>query len=110
MTRDIIDRFETFGVYNVEIVRCALNMDQVEELNPPPSPAKITDSRCKSYVESFGDDSWELDAVSPQQLNLIAEEKIKEIYNPEAWEDSELQERYDKNLLERFINEAQDSL
>ena len=39
MTRDIQDRMLTFGA-NVNVRRIALNMDQVEAYDPPPSPAK----------------------------------------------------------------------
>src|SRR4029077_20636593 len=40
----------------------ALNYDQVETYNPPPNPAKFTDSRYQKYVAETGlYDSWELD-------------------------------------------------
>ena len=74
MSRDIFDRRDTF-MYNAgpEVKRIALNMHQVEEHNPPPNPAKITDSRCRGYMAKYGDESWELDALEPRVLrNLIA--------------------------------------
>ena len=44
MTRDILDRQKLFeGTHIVE--RIALNMDQINEYNPPPNPAKMSDSR-----------------------------------------------------------------
>ncbi len=42
----------------LQVIRCALNMDQVEELQPPPNPAKVTDSRFKDYQDKFGDECW----------------------------------------------------
>jgi len=64
MTRDIIDRMQMF-MGGTTIERLALNMDQIEEYDPPPSPAKLTDTRCRTYIETFGEDSWELDALEP---------------------------------------------
>ncbi len=74
MTRDIQDRLNMFGA-NVCVKRVALTMDQIEEYCPPPNPAKITDSRANAYINRFGDESWELDALEPQMLtNLIKNE------------------------------------
>jgi hypothetical protein len=50
MSRDIADRLELFTHNAVEFQRLALNMDQVREYDPPPNPAKITDSRANAYT------------------------------------------------------------
>lgn len=74
MTRDIQDRHDLFlGNYvDFEVRRIALNIDQVEEFNPPPNPVKLTDSRCNGYISKYGNESWELDALDPTYLrNLI---------------------------------------
>ena len=74
MTRDIQERLDMFGA-NVHVKRVALTMNQVNTYNPPPNPAKITDSRCGKYIDQYGDESWELDALQPQMLvNLITSE------------------------------------
>lgn len=78
MTRDIDDRQCLFGE-EVEIKRIALNMDQVEQYNPPPNPAKLTDSRCGSYIEKYGDKSWELDALQPQTITQLIQQNIDEL-------------------------------
>lgn len=67
MTRDIQTRLDVFGS-NVEVQRIALTMDQVYQYDPPPDPAKVTDSRYKKYSDEYGDLSWELDALEPQVL------------------------------------------
>jgi len=95
-TRDVIDRMEEFvasvGEFNetiqpdqaitnwapVIVNRIALNMDQILELNPPPNPTKFTDSRAKEYVERFGYESWELDALDPATLNALIVGTIEE--------------------------------
>ena len=48
MTRDIQERLELFGA-DVYVKRVALTMNQIQTYNPPPNPAKITDSRASKY-------------------------------------------------------------
>ncbi len=56
---------------SVQVVRLALNMDQIREVDPPPNPAKVTDSRAKDYIARYGEESWELDALSPAYLGRL---------------------------------------
>ena len=70
MTRDNNDRMVMFGV-DLAVERIALNMDQIDKYNPPPNPAKLTDSRCTGYIDKYGDKSWELDALDPHTLNEL---------------------------------------
>lgn len=78
MTRDINDRIREFGHdAEVEVVRLALNMDQVRQYNPPPNPAKLTDSRCAEYVLEHGDESWELDALDVSVIEKLIEDEIE---------------------------------
>lgn len=80
MTRDIRERLALFcehhGAEPPEVVRIALNMDQVKMYNPPPNPAKITDSRSDSYIKRFGKKSWELDALEPKVLTKLIQKHI----------------------------------
>ncbi len=78
MVRDVEDRLNTFGV-SLRVQKIALNMDQVEEYDPPPNPAKLTDSRAGKYVDKFGDSSWEVDALPPRELVRLIEDEIKEL-------------------------------
>jgi hypothetical protein len=98
MSRDIQDRLRMFWS-DAHVDRIALNMDQIEELNPPPSPAKITDSRATSYIERFGDDSWELDALSPAVLDALVEEAISSRVDMTLWDGREAQENSDRAAL-----------
>ena len=70
MSRDIEERLALFGA-DVEFKRIALSMEQIEELSPPPNPAKITDSRAAKYIERYGRHSWELDALNPEYLDKL---------------------------------------
>ena len=70
MTRDIQDRLVMFGS-SVRVKRIALDMEQVKEYQPPPNPAKTTDSRYATYRDEYGDDSWELDALDPRFITQL---------------------------------------
>lgn len=101
MTRDVEDRLSLFGA-DVEVRRVALNMDQVEEYDPPPNPAKESDSRAADYVAEFGRFSWELDALEPRTLERLVEDEVDQVRDMDAWEDrlQEIQEgREDLRLV-----------
>ena len=108
MTRDIGDRQGTFWA-GVEVNRIALNMDQVLAYNPPPNPAKLTDSRCKGYLDRYGDESWELDALEPRELRQLIREAV-EYYRDDALYRAVLdQERKYKGILQH-VEENWESL
>ena len=71
MVRDVRDRLEMFGVEYLTVRKIALTMEQIEEHQPPPNPAKITDSRAAAYIAEHGRSSWEVDALPPAELTRI---------------------------------------
>lgn len=75
MTRDIQDRLEMFGA-DVIVKRVALTMNQIDHYNPPPNPAKITDSRCGRYIAQYGHESWELDALEPKVITTLINQEV----------------------------------
>lgn len=83
MTAEEAVRFteETF-----EVKRIALTMDQVQQYNPPPNPAKPKDARYKKYVERYGRDCWELDALPPNVLVALIRDEIEELRDADLWE------------------------
>jgi hypothetical protein len=103
MTRDLQERLEMFSYNPVELVRIALNMPQIEERNPPPNPAKTTDSRFQKYMEEFGTESWELDALPPTFLSELVGDAIGERIDGDAWEEREL---HASEVRERIRNLA----
>jgi hypothetical protein len=106
MTRDIKDRLTMFKT-KVKIKRLALNMNQIKKYNPPPSPAKTTDSRYESYIEQFGNDSWELDALEPNVIENLIKSNIKKYINQEKWKETIIKQNRDKNLLRRIIDDLE---
>ncbi|MDB5177507.1 MAG: hypothetical protein JWN75_1175 [Candidatus Saccharibacteria bacterium] len=96
MTRDNMERLSMFAGTAVTVVRLALNMEQVEQYNPPPNPAKVTDSRFEAYQQKFGDESWELDALSPEVIQDLILTNVQRIRNEAKWDaalDAELSEK-----------------
>src|SRR5258707_1361875 len=104
MTRDIQDRLELFTGDSIEVNRIALNWDQIEQYNPPPNPAKVTDSRAAAYIAEFGSESWELDALEPAVLSARVEQAIEAMRDDEAWSDAVAQEEQGRSLLMSVAN------
>lgn len=86
MTRDISERLAMFMGQSFAVERLALNMDQIEQYEPPPNPAKMSDSRADVYVENYGDESWELDALEPAVLAALVLDRVMELRDEEAWQ------------------------
>jgi hypothetical protein len=98
MTRDITDRLELF-MGGLEVKRMALNMDQVEEYEPPPNPAKTTDSRYGAYIAEFGDESWELDALEPAVIATLIRNAITTLIDQDLWDERKEEIAESKKLL-----------
>jgi len=98
MTRDIRDRMELFECH-VNVDRIAMNMDWIKSNNPPPNPAKVTDSRADNYIKKYGNKSWELDAIKPGELASMIATRISYEITQSQWDkDAERQEN-DKHTL-----------
>jgi len=107
MTRDIIDRMEVFQVNmgRWECNRIALNIDQIQEYNPPPNPAKTTDSRYQGYITEFGEDSWELDALEPRVMRDLIRKTVEPLRNNDVYQDVINQEKIYKDQLQEFVDD-----
>ena len=108
MTRDIQERLWMFGA-DVEVKRVALTMNQVQTYNPPPNPAKITDSRASKYIDMFGDESWELDALEPQMLNQLITNEVTALRDDAIYQavcDREARGKAELRMLERNYDRA----
>lgn len=85
----------------LEVRRIALNEDQVEEYDPPPNPAKLTDSRSAGYCSRYGDQSWELDALDPSTLDALIESHVLGERDDDLWDDVSHEEETHRRLLRR---------
>lgn len=85
MEKDIKTRLSMFAGVDVPVHRLALTYEQVEELKPPPNPAKTTDSRYRDYANRFGSESWELDAIRPHDMVDLISDAIAEFEDSEPF-------------------------
>jgi hypothetical protein len=124
MSRDITDRLTMFIAHDVfgadyadalaedrqyfwseavgeqlVIDRIALNMNQVLQYNPPPNPAKITDSRATEYIRRHGQNSWELDALDPATLTALIQDSIDSYKDPVVWQEAVDEEANQRQIL-----------
>lgn len=108
MTRDNRERLELFAGTPVQVVRLALNMNQVEQYRPPPNYAKISDSRYGDYVRNYGGESWELDALEPRVIQDLISSAVLQIRDQHLWDEMTAQETEDKMLIEAMISPGDD--
>lgn len=97
MTRDIQERLSMFGA-SVEVNRIALTIDQVNLYNPPPNPTKLTDARAGSYLSTFGEECWELDALDPSVISELISTHVGALRDPDLYQaqlDKELRQKQD---------------
>lgn len=104
MTRDNDERLKMFisahaDADNFSIKRMALNMDQVDEYNPPENPAKTTDSRFDAYKRQFGTSSWELDALDPKVIKRLILDEVEKYINFDIWNEDTERENEGKQWL-----------
>lgn len=100
MSRDIQDRLVTFETYGIDFHRLALNMNQIEKYGPPPNPTKLTDSRATGYIEEFGNECWELDALEPQVISDLISKNVKKYRDDKIYKTVINQEAEEKAMLE----------
>lgn len=100
MTRDVTDRIELF-MGGVRLERLALNMDQIEQYNPPPNPAKVTDSRATAYIQEFGESSWELDALEPRVIVELVRKNVDQLKNKKIWAEDLARWENERALLQK---------
>ncbi len=102
MTRDNEDRLEIFSEQWVQVERIALNMDQVEQYNPPPNPTKLSDTRAENYIDHYGHESWELDALEPGVIRKLIENTIEKYIDRDKWHDVDAEEQESIDIMDRL--------
>lgn len=105
MSRDMQDRFNLFEAENVEVRRIALTMNQIRAKNPPPNPAKLTDSRAKEYIKRFGSKSWELDALDPTFMIDLIHSETEALLDADEWEKATARESENKEAIQQLSSE-----
>ncbi len=107
MTRDIQERMDLFGA-EVRVDRIALTWEQIELYNPPTNPTKLTDSRATGYIEKYGYDCWELDALEPRVIEQLIIDSVTNLTDIDLYEDMKGKEKEERQKLYDFIQELKE--
>lgn len=102
MSRDILDRLNRFGELG-EVRRIALTIDQIKQYDPPPNPVKMTDSRHTKYIEEFGDNCWELDALDPEVLDALISDTLEALIDWDLWDERLKLQEQGREKLRRVV-------
>lgn len=92
----------------LEVKRIALTMEQIDEVNPPPNPAKTSDSRFEEYFLRYGSESWELDALDPSYLSSLIKSEVAEIRDEDQWEEDKDEQDAERELLKKISDNMED--
>lgn len=108
MIRDISERIgemmESKDLeYAFTVKPIALTMDQIREFDPPPNPAKLSDSRSDGYISRHGAQSWEVDALPPESLHSILENAIIDEIDMYLYDDMISKEKLHKIRIDEII-------
>lgn len=98
MTRDIQERMDMFGA-DVYVKRVALTMEQIETFNPPPNPTKLSDARASGYIERYGHECWELDALEPKVITSLIRDEVTALCDSDLLYEIEHKEKTDKTNI-----------
>jgi len=105
MSRDIEDRIVLFlrgdGRHSksFELRRIALTREQIDEYDPPPNPAKVTDSRFAGYQAEHGDESWELDALDPEVIADLIASNVEGFIDRDLWDEAKTKQAEGRTQL-----------
>lgn len=94
-----------WGTVELEVEKIGITMPQIKQYNPPPNPAKRTDSRSKAFIAKHGASSWEVDALPPKVLTELVTGEIEDNLDMEMMQKIIDKEEFDKQRLRHAVNE-----
>lgn len=105
MVRDIEDRLVMFGVGGLEVRKVALTWEQIRQYNPPPNPTKLSDPRATGYIQKYGSECWEVDALPPDVLANLVRQNIESVLDSDMMDEIKEKEEIDKVALREAVKE-----
>lgn len=117
MLRDVPERLLEFGCpSDIDVRGIALTWAQIKQFKPPPNYVKrkddpklykdvdgsLADSRAQSYVEQFGEESYEVDALPPKDLDLITRTALNAYIDKDAMKKAITRENLIKAQIKKF--------
>jgi hypothetical protein len=101
---DLPERLSRYDGDHVVLIRIALTEEQTAGLPSFPASDKRTDSRYKWFVENYGDQCWEIDAMDPRDLRQCVEDWIRHHIEPEAWSRCEMVNAAELESLQTILS------
>lgn len=89
------------------IEKLALTMDQVRKYDPPPNPAKRSDTRAQKFIDKFGESSWEVDALPPAVLRSIITARLNQMIDHDKVDEIKEREKHDIARLRSLVEDQE---
>jgi hypothetical protein len=102
MVRSLRERLAELGS-EPEIIKCALNPDDIQRYRLPPNLTKPSDSRAAAHKARFGDLSVELDALPVNVLAQRIRTEIERHMDMDAFEQVLDQERDERERIRELL-------
>ena len=91
---------DDFGV-DIVCVKAALTYKQTQDLNLPPAlQAKETSSRYAGFVQKYGDDVYELEALPPEKLQELVDETVRSVIDVDLFNAELEKERVESQWID----------
>lgn len=100
----LTERIQSFGSIDTHFERMALTPEQIQEYNLPQDPAKKSDPNYRRFVEKYGDNVVELDALPPNVLRELIENSITNLIAEDKWEQAQKKETQEEKKLKELKN------
>jgi hypothetical protein len=105
---DLPERLERYGAVGFHFERIALTEFDIGDL--PCFSAKEADPRYDWYVENYGDEAWELDAMDPNDLRERVRAEISQYVDPPAWERHKLVEAAEQETVKMIATKMAEAI
>jgi hypothetical protein len=89
---------------DVVVERIAATPEQVDEFDLITQPVTRTDSRARRFVERFGTQTVELDAISAYEIRRMIAERIERHMDPQRLRQMQMVEREEREGLARLLS------
>lgn len=99
ISRNIEDRLTNVFNINVELIFVALTKEQIDFYDVPPDRTKKSDTRSKKFIEKYGDEAAELEALDPLVLRTMINNTISNYYDKSIFQEIQKKE---KEVLEKI--------
>ena len=86
---------------DISAIKAALTYQQTQDLELPPAlQAKDTSSRYAGFVKQYGDDVYELEALTPDKLQELVDEAVRSVIDLDLFNAELEEERSDSQWLD----------